>query len=209
MKRSLYSYLEKNNLLYDKLFDFRKKHCTIAALAELTEINRMGSKETHNISVFLKKAFDTLDHSILLDKLEVHGIKGVANKWFESYLLNRMQFVEVNGHGSDLANITPGVPQGSASGPLLFLVYINYIAKAVQFSQVYLFADDTNITSVRSSSASFQNDLSNICDWFLSNKLSINVDKSSLVNSNRKRRASTLQVERNELLLNTNDYCKY
>ena len=91
----------------------------------------------------------------------------------------------------------------------MFLVHINGIAKAVQFSQVYLFADDTNITSVCSSSASFQNDLSSVCDWFLSNKLSINVDKSSLVNFNRKRSASTLQVEVNESLLNNNDYCKY
>ena len=211
MQRRLYNYLEKYNLLYAKQFGFRKKHCTIDALAELTEIIRMGSKETQNISVFLdlKKAFDTLDHSILLDKLETHGVRGIANKWFESYLFNRMQFVEVNGQASDWAKITTGVPQGSVLGPLLFLVYINDIAEAVQFSQVYLFADDTNITSVCSSSASFQNDLSSICDWFLSNKLSVNVDKSSLVNFNRKRRASTLQVEINKSLLNTNDFCKY
>ena len=75
----------------------------------------MGFKETHNISVFLdlKKAFDTLDHSILLDELEAHGVRGIANKWFESYLLIRMQFVEVNGQASDSANMTTGVPQGS------------------------------------------------------------------------------------------------
>ena len=76
-------------------------------------------------------------------------------------------------------------------------------------SREYLFADDTNITSVCSSSASFPNDLSNICDWFLSNKLSINVDKSSLFNFNRKKSASILQVEIKESLLNINDYCKY
>ena len=73
----------------------------------------MGSKETYNISVFLdlKKAFDTLDHSILLDKLEAHGVRGIANKWFERYLLNRKQFVE-GGQTSNWANITTGVPQG-------------------------------------------------------------------------------------------------
>ena len=74
---------------------------------------------------------------------------------------------------------------------------------------MYLFVDDTNITSVCSSSGSFQNDLCNICEWFLFNKLSINVDRSSLFNFNRKRSASTLQVEMNESLLNTNEYCKY
>ena len=120
-----------------------------------------------------------------------------------------MQFVEVTGSASDWTNLTTGVPQGSVLGPLLFLVYVNDTAQAVQFSQVYLFADDTNITSVCSSSASFQNDLSSICDWCLSNKLSINVDKSSLVNFNRKRSASIVQVKRNECLLNTNDYCQY
>ena len=180
MERRLYNYLENYNLLYDRQFGFRKKPCTIDALAELTEIILMGFRETHNISVFLdlKKAFETLDHSILLDKLEPHGVRGIANKWFESYLSNTMQFVEVNGQTSDWANITTGVPQRSVLGPLLFLDYINDIAKAVQFSQVYLFADDTNITGVCSSSASFQNDLSSICDWFSSKKFSINVDKS-------------------------------
>ena len=177
----------------------------------MTEFIRMGFKETHNISVFLdlKKAFDTLDHSILLDKLEAHGVRGIANKWFESYLLIRMQFVEVNGQASDSANMTTGVPQGSVLGPLSFLVYINDIAKANQISQVFLFADDTNITSVCSSSASFQNDLSSIFDWFLSNKLSIKVDKSSLVNFDEKRSVSTLQVEINGSFLNNIDYCRY
>ena len=98
MQRPLYNYLEKNNLLYDKQFVFRKKHCTIDALVELTESIRMGSEGTHNISVFVgpKKAFDTLNHSILLDELEAHGIRRNVNKWFESYLSNRLQFVEVN-----------------------------------------------------------------------------------------------------------------
>ena len=171
----------------------------------------MGVPKTLKISVFpdLKTAFDAPDHSILLDKLEAHGVRGIANKSFESYLLDRMHFVEVNRRAPNWANITRRIPQGSVLGPLLFLVYMNDIAKAVQFSQVYLFADDTKITSVWSSSASFQNDLSSTCDWFLSNKLSINADKSGSINFNRNRSALTLQVEINVSFINTNDYCKY
>ena len=105
--------------------------------------------------------------------------------------------------------VTTGVPECSVLGPLLFLVYINDIAKAVQFSQVYLSTDDTNIASVCSSFSNFQSNLSSVCDWFLCNILSMNVDKSSLVFFNKKRSASTLQVEINEFLSKTNDYCKH
>ena len=84
----------------------------------------MGSKKTHIISVFLdlRKPLDTLDYPILLDKLEAHAVRRIPNNWFESYLINRKPFVEANGQASDWANITTGVPQGSVSGPLFFLV---------------------------------------------------------------------------------------
>ena len=177
MQRRLYSCLEKYNLLYDKQLGFRKKHCTIDSLAELTEIFCMGCNETYNISVFLdlKKAFDTPDHSILIDKLEAHEVRGISNNWYKSYLLNRKQFVEVHGQSSHWANITTGFPQGSVLGPLFFLAYINDIANAVQFSQVYVFADDTNITSVSSSSAS-SNQSHEYVRLVPSNKLSVNID---------------------------------
>ena len=103
MQRLLYSYFEKYNLLHKKQFGVRKKHYTIDAPSEVTEIVRMGSRETYIISVFLdlKRAFHTPDHWILPDKLQAHGVRGIANEWFESYLLNRKQFVEVNGQASD------------------------------------------------------------------------------------------------------------
>ena len=206
MQRRLYSYLEKYNLLNANHFGLREKHCTIDALVELTKKVRRGSNRLFKISVLfdLKKALDTLDHSILLEKLEAHRVRGIANKWIECYLLNRQRFVEGNIHASDWTNIAAGFPQGSVLGPIFFLLYMNDIAKALLFWQVYLLADDNNITSVCSSSARSQIHLSDICDWFLSNEISVNVDKSSLVNWNRRMSASTMQVELNESLF---DYC--
>ena len=117
MPRRLYSYLEKYHLLYDKPYGFCQKHWTKDVLAELTAIICMGSKETFIMSVFLhlKNAFDTLDHLILLDELEAHGARKIANKWFQNYQIKRKQFVEVNGQASDWAIITTRIPQGSVS----------------------------------------------------------------------------------------------
>ena len=97
------------------------------------------------VFVDLSKAFDTLNHKILLHKLEHYGIRGIALKWFESYLCYRMQFVEFNGAKSIHLKIKCGVPQGSILGPLLFLIYINDIAYVSKILHLILFADDTNI----------------------------------------------------------------
>ena len=97
------------------------------------------------IFVDLQKAFDTVDHKILLHKLEYYGIRGVCNDWFKSYLSDRKQFVSINGYNSDLMPVDCGVPQGSVLGPLLFLIYINDLHKAIQYCKVHHFADDTNL----------------------------------------------------------------
>ena len=97
------------------------------------------------IFIDLKKAFDTVNHTILLKKLEHYGIRGVPLQWFESYLSDRKQFVSVNGHSSDELEIKHGVPQGSVLGPLLLLLYINDLPRISKKLTFYLFADDTNI----------------------------------------------------------------
>ena len=113
-------------LIYHQ-FGFRAKHSTNNALFSLTETVREALDNSNfacGIFIDLQKAFDTVDHEILLKKLEYYGIKGVANKWFNSYLSNRHQFVTINGFDSSKSTMKFGVPQGSVLGPLLFLIYI-------------------------------------------------------------------------------------
>ena len=97
-----------------------------------------------------KKAFDTVNHSILLQKLAIYGFRGTVITWFESYLSNRKQYTVLPDYECELDSIrTYGVPQGSVLGPLLFLIYVNDIQNAISKAKIKLFADDTNLHCVR------------------------------------------------------------
>ena len=118
------------------------------SLVEITEEIKESIDEGKfgcGIFIDLKKAFDTVNHQILLRKLEHYGIRGSILKWFESYLADRKQYVFYNGTSSEVKAITCGVPQGSVLGPLLFFLYINYLPNISNRLQFFLFADDTNI----------------------------------------------------------------
>ena len=164
MYNRVYSYLEANSLIYIKQFGFRKKHSTIDAIAEVTEKCRLDKTKSPKRTVFLdlkKNAFDTLDHEILFHKLEMYGVSGKSLLCFKIYLKHRKQLVQIGETRSTLRNLECGVPQGSILGPLLFLIYIyiNYLPTVCKFSEVFLFADDTNVTGLNCSVESFNHDL--------------------------------------------------
>ena len=119
--------------------------------------------------VDLQKAFDTLDHQILLAKLNHYGICRVLDDWFKSYLSNRNQYVSINGYESDLAAINCGVPQGSVLGHLLFLLYINDLNQAIQICKVHQFSDDTNLfclsNSIKKLNKLVNVDLKHLVSW--------------------------------------------
>lgn len=137
-----------------------------------------------NVIVFLDltKAFDTVDHSILLKKLELYGVNGISLTWFESYLFERKQCCFVNGHLSKCSIIKCGIPQGSILGPLLFLIYINDLPCCIKNSKPRLFADDTNLSkaaeSIKTIELSINSDLDNVRKWLIVNRLSINLKKT-------------------------------
>ena len=154
MHTRIYEFLDKNSLIYSLQFGFRQHYSTSHALLHLTQ-TLMNALDDGNfacgIFVDLQKAFDTVDHSILLKKLEHYGIRGIVNNWFKSYLSDRKQYVSIDGFNSNLATITCGVPQGSVLGPLLFLLYINDLNLAIKHCKVYHFADDTNLLNINKS----------------------------------------------------------
>ena len=134
----------------------------------------------------LKKAFDTINHSILLKKLNHYGIRGIINDWFSSYLLGRSQVTEIDSNLSTINKISCGVPQGSVLGPLLFLIYINDFHNSSEKLSFYLFADDTNLLYADKNLKSLEkimvnNELVRVSDWLNANKLTLNAKKSNFV----------------------------
>ena len=155
----VYKYLEFYDCLYEKQFGFRKKHSTSHALISITEQIREAldnNKIAVGIFVDFQKAFDTVNHDILLSKLDHYGLRGNINNWFKSYLTGRKQYVSINGFKSDESVLNHGVPQGSVLGPLLFLIYINDLYACIKFCITYHFADDTNLLGIGNSAKQIQ-----------------------------------------------------
>ena len=184
----LYNYFHENQLFYPSQYGFRKMHSTELAALELTDrILKDIDERNVSLAIFmdLSKAFDTLDHQILLTKLNFYGIGGLALDWFSSYLTGRKQYVEVDGVKSGLLPLSTGVPQGSILGPLLFLIYMNDIPNANEDFKYILYADDTTLFStiqvLATTPFDVNNQLTQIYDWLAVNKLSLNIKKTKYI----------------------------
>uniref|UniRef100_A0A672HHM4 Reverse transcriptase domain-containing protein n=1 Tax=Salarias fasciatus TaxID=181472 RepID=A0A672HHM4_SALFA len=187
--------IDKHSLLTNSQYGFRKTRSTSLAITEaMEEISNAMDNKKYAIGLFidLKKAFDTINHRILVDKLERYGIRGVALEWVKNYLSNRKQFVNMGNTTSDCLNITCGVPQGSVLGPKLFILYINDMSKVSLVLKLVLFADDTNIfcsdEHIDTLLDKVTAEMHQLKVWFDCNKLSLNLSKTKyMIFSNRKK----------------------
>ena len=188
MYNRLSEFINIHNLLYYNQFGFRAQHSTSSALIEYVHtISRAIDDKKIAISLFLdlSKAFDCLDHHILLSKLYNYGIRGVAYDWFKDYLSNRKQYTFYNNSSSQLKELICGVPQGSILGPLLFLLYIDDIRFVSNKINFILFADDTTVTMSHSDLNvlvdTLNNELIKVQSWLRINKLILNTSKTHMM----------------------------
>ena len=181
----LYNFFEVNEILNKHQSGFRKKFSVDTSITNLLKNIIHGiDRNNFGLCVFLdlKKAFDLVDHEILLSKLSFYGIRGIANDLFRSYLLNRVSYVSLDNFESECVETNLGVPQGSILGPFLFLIYINDIVNSSTRLKFNLFADDTSLYFTHENLHSLYNivnvELDFVYNWILANKLCLNFDKT-------------------------------
>ena len=209
------NFLTARNVITEHQFGFRPKFSTEYAILDIYEKlihNLDQSQSSCAIFLDLAKAFDTVDHDILLKKLEVYGIRGNCLKLFESYLKDRYQFVKLDNEKSTISLIEYGVPQGSILGPLLFLLYINDLPSATNLF-VKLYADDTFLCAQNKDIKLLENEvnieLNKIYDWMSSNKLTLNISKSKYMIITNKRKTEPVAIKINNTELEQCSTYKY
>ena len=185
----IYDYFKENNLLYQSQYGFRSNHSTeLAAIEFIDKVTREMDKGKLPISIFLdfSKAFDTIDHKILLEKFERYGVSEISLKLIKDYFTNRLQYVSYDNIDSDTLPIKTGVPQGSILGPLFFIIYVNDLATVSRYFHTIMYADDSTLMTTINAMESSKNTVSNNINkelqkfdiWLRANKLSLNCRKS-------------------------------
>ena len=185
MHQRIIEFLDKNNILFDMQYGFRPgRSCEQALLnAQNSILNSLSKREiTMLLLIDFSKAFDMIEHQVLLTKLEHYGVRGVALDWFKSYLSGRRQYVSVNGATSSVKPIKYGVPQGSILGPLLFVIYINDLPNISKYAKFILYADDANILLTGKDTEEilkkFDTIALSILKWVNTNGLALNLKKT-------------------------------
>ena len=181
----LAKFLEDSSLLSPTQFGFRSKYSTGLAVTYFTDIIRKEmdhGKLTGAVFMDFCKAFDTVDHIVLIQKMESLGIHGVELQWFKDYLSNRQQVVIYDNHRSDNYAVSHGVPQGSILGPVMFLIYIDDLSKVLKHSNIVMYADDTVLYfshgNIKNIEAALSEDMSAVAQWLQRNQLVINLKKN-------------------------------
>lgn len=212
LHRELYSFLETKNIITREQNGFRKNRNTNMAIYDFLDIvmNNVDNKTpTCAIYMDMTQAFDCVDHQILLDKLDAYGIRGILNKLIKSYLENRKQYVEVSRidikskqevtYTSHVRTLKFGVPQGSILGPLLFLIYINDLPKAIDHPMT-LFADDSTVVmECKGDVTQYENDINgtliNIISWLKNNNLTVNIEKTKIMHFSQRIATPELNIQ--------------
>jgi len=216
--KRLYNFLAAQSTFYPSQYGFRPNHSTNHAIHEFMDdtIQSLENKK-HTLGVFLdlSKAFDTIDHKILLNKLQWYGVRGKALDWFKSYLYRRKQYVQYYSSSSDIQTIPCGVPQGSVLGPLLFIIYTNDLPNCLSDSKAILFADDTTLyvssNNIKTLYHSVNSELESLNDWFRSNKLSLNIGKTHYVlfKHNQMPIPENMKIKIGDGYIKQNDFAKF
>ena len=208
MANRVTSFFQKYSLFSSSQFGFLKNKSTTDALIHLTDhIYQALNVKNHHISILLdlKKAFDTVNISILAKKLDMYGVRGLPLEWIRSFLTDRESYAFVNSAASEIKTNSLGLPQGSIISPLLFLIYINDLPCVTNKLHCTLFADDTTFSFAHHDSnaltSTLNSELSNVTDWLHSNRLTLNIPKTELLLHSNRRQAFTNQV----VLLNGQD----
>ena len=210
--RQVYNYLKGQNSITAEQFGFRPKLSTNIALTQLSEeiLQNLDNKLfTGAVFIDLRKAFDTVDHELLIIKLQNLGFSTSVVNWFRSYLPSRTAVTSINNMSSDPKSVTVGVPQGSILGPLLFLLYINDLPQCLNHCKSILYVDDTLLYYSGKTVADLQlkinTDLESLSQWLNNNLLTLNYDETKfMIFANKKPTPSlsdvTITVENHKVL---------